>query len=69
MKDILANLALINLNSFCKEYAIDCSGTYLYKYPRKFTYCLKKTDADELVLTVTFHKGQTPTHTINPKYR
>lgn len=65
MKEILQNLALIDMINFCKENKIDCSGTHLYKYPRQFRYALLKDETGKAVVTVTFHKNQVPTHFIN----
>lgn len=63
MKEILQNLALIDLVNFCKENNIDCSGTHLVKNGRGFKYSLCR-DSDGLaVATVSFHKSQVPTHT------
>jgi hypothetical protein len=65
MKDILFNLALIDTTMFCKEHNLDCSGSFLTKYPRKFTYALCKQDTGRAIVTVTFHKRQVPTHIIH----
>lgn len=64
MKEILFNLALIDAISFCKEHNIDCSGTHLYKYPRKFTYALIKDETGQAILTTTFYKNKVPCHYI-----
>ena len=66
MKEILSNIALIDLINFCKNNKIDCSGTHLAKNGRGFAYSLCR-DTDGLAITtVRFHKSQVPTHTINP---
>lgn len=65
MKEILFNLALIDAVKFCKENNIDCSGTHLYKYPRKYTYALIKDKDNKAIVTVTFHKNGVPTHVIH----
>lgn len=65
MKEILYNLALIDTINFCKANSIDCSGTHLYKYPRRFTYALCKDDTGRAIVTVTFHKSAVPTHSIH----
>lgn len=62
MKEILANLALIDLINHCKDNGIDCSGTHLYKYPRRFTYALLKDETGKAIATLTFHKNQVPTY-------
>lgn len=62
MKEILQNLALIDLINFCKENDIDCSGTHLVKRGRGFKWSLVK-DADEKsIASVVFHKTSVPTH-------
>jgi hypothetical protein len=48
MKEILYNLALIDAITYCKENKIDCSGTHLIKYPRRFTYALVKDDKERV---------------------
>lgn len=67
MKEILFNLAMIDAINFCKEHNIDCSGTHLYKYPRRFIYSLMKDDDSRAILTTTFYKNQIPTHFIYSK--
>jgi len=71
MIEILANLALIDLNNFCKANKIDISGTYLVKVPRKYTWKLVRAkDSKHAYLygsytdlaTVTFSKSSVPTH-------
>ncbi len=62
MKEILLNLALIDLCNFCKANDIDCSGTHIYKYPRRFTYALLKNETGRAIATVTFSKSAVPTH-------
>ena len=64
MKEILYNLALLDAINFCKEHKIDCSDTYLYKYPRKFTYALCRGKNGRAILTTTFHKSSVPTHSV-----
>lgn len=63
MKDILLNLALIDATNFCKANNIDCSGTHLHKYPRRYTYALVRDEDGRAIVTTTFHKNQVPTHT------
>ena len=63
MEKILFNLAMIHALNFCREYKIDCSGSHLYKYPRRFTYALRDETAMAIV-TVTFHKASVPTYSI-----
>lgn len=64
MEKILYNLALIDTTKFCIENNIDCSGTHLTKTARKFQYNLIKADTKKPVVSVTFHKAQTPTHIV-----
>lgn len=64
MKEILFNVALLESINFCKANNIDCSGTHLYKYPRRFTYALVKDDTGLAILTTTFHKNAVPTHSV-----
>lgn len=66
MKDILLNLALIDVMSFCKEQNIDCSGTHLVKDGRGFKYTLVKSLDGRALVTVTFHKSHVPTHQVHP---
>jgi hypothetical protein len=64
MKEVLYNMALIDAIEFCKANNIDCSGTHLFKYPRRFTYALVK-DKGGAVLTTTFYKNRTPSRFIH----
>lgn len=70
---ILDNLALIDLNNFCKDNGIDISGTYLLKVPRKYTWNLVRAKdakhayiygSSTLLASVTFSKSSVPTHII-----
>ena len=65
MKEILFNLALLDAINFCKAQGIDCSGTHLVKYPRRFTYALVKDKTGRAIVTTTFHKSQVPTRYIH----
>ena len=66
MKEILNNIALLNLLDYCKANGIDPSGTHLIKYPRKFTYALLKgSTTGKTLVTVTYYKHQTPTYVIH----
>ncbi len=62
MEKILFNLANIHAITKCKELNIDCSGTHLFKVPRKWTYRLVKDSDNNTVMNVTFHKSQVPTY-------
>ncbi len=66
--DILTNLALIDLNKFCKENGIDISGTNIYKVPRKSTWVLARSEngktGGKTLATVTFSKSSVPQHQI-----
>lgn len=68
MDKILFNLALIDTTQFSIAQGLDCSGTYLYKTPRKHTYTLLKQDTKRPVCSVTFHKSSTPTHLVYRDY-
>jgi hypothetical protein len=68
MKEILFNLALIDTIGFCKANSIDCSGSHLVKYPRKFIYALVSDETGRAIVTVSFSKSETPKHTVTGKY-
>lgn len=65
MKEVLFNLALIDSLKFCQEQNIDCSGTYLYKYPRKYTYALVRNIDGKALVTTSFSKDSVPKHYIH----
>ena len=65
MKEILFNLALLDAINYCKEHKIDCSGTHLVKYPRRFTYALVKDENGRAILTTTFYKSSVPHHHVH----
>ena len=67
MKEVLQNVALIDAISYCKEHKIDCSGTYLIKYPRRFTYALVKDETGRAIITTTFYKNRVPDRVIHEK--
>ena len=60
MKNIISNLALIHVMKYCKENNIDCSGSHLEKYPRKYKYSLIKDLTGKSIATVIFHKSSVP---------
>lgn len=60
MKEILSNLALIENIKFCKANGIDCSGTHLYKTPRKFHYYLVQDGTGKALVVTIFHKNAVP---------
>ena len=62
MKQILLNLAMIDLIAFCKENNIDCSGTHTVKNGRGFNYSLCDEKTGKAIVTVCFHKNSVPTH-------
>lgn len=62
---ILLNLANIDLINFCKENKIDCSDTYIYKYPRHYTYALLRGGDHRAIVTTSFSKNSVPVHTIH----
>lgn len=66
MEKILSNLAHIDTITFCKNNNIDCSGSHLYKYPRRFTYALLQDETGKALVTVTCHKNSTPSYTYSP---
>lgn len=66
MKEILANLALINTLNFCKENKLDCTGSHLIKYPRRFTYALVEATTNRAIVTVTFYKNKVPFYFVRP---
>ncbi len=65
MEKVLSNLALIDTINFCNVNKIDCSGTHLVKYPRKFTYALVRDKTGRALVTVNFYKSSIPTHTVD----
>ncbi len=66
MQKIINNLALLDLINFAKDKNIDITDTYLYKYPRKYIYSLRKNNKrSEDILSVQFYKNQAPVHFIN----
>lgn len=64
MKEILFNLALIDTTNYCKDHNLDCSGSHLVKYPRRFTYALVNDKTGRAIVTVSFYKNSVPTHFI-----
>jgi len=64
MKQILANLAMLDLINYCKEHDIDCSGTHVVKYPRAQRYALVKDVDGQALVTVSFYKNQVPLHSV-----
>jgi len=68
MKEILKNLALIDLTNFCKENGIECFGSHCVKVGRGFTFALQDDDTGINIVFVTFHKNSVPTHMINRDY-
>ena len=69
MKAILLNLALIELNRFCKEQGIpangpDGKGARVEKRARGFVYTLVSVTTGRPIVSVRFHKSQTPTHLV-----
>ena len=64
MKQIIENLAMLDLIAFSKENAIDISGTHLAKNGRGYSYSLVSDKTGETLVTVTFYGDRVPTHTI-----
>jgi len=65
MDKILFNLALIHTTEFCKENNINCSGSHLVKYRRRWVYALCRDSDNGAIVTVTFHKNSVPTYTFH----
>jgi hypothetical protein len=66
MKTILENLALIDLNKFCRENGIDYEGTHLIKNGRGYKYSLVKNDTGKEIVSVIFKKHSVPEHYFYP---
>ena len=63
MKEILANLALIDLNNYCTEHGLHSPrGSHLTKSGRGFQYSLVENGTGRTLATVFFSKSQVPTH-------
>ena len=65
MKEILQNLALINLCEFATKHKIDISGSHVVKNGRGYNYSLVKDETGRAILSVCFHKSSTPTYIIH----
>lgn len=65
MQKILENIALLDTMRVCKENNIDTSGTYIYKYNRRFTYALCRQSDEYALVTITYYKNKTPLIIIN----
>lgn len=65
MKEILFNLALIDLNNYCQNKGINISGTHLVKFKRLQQYGLIRTETGQTLATVTFYKNQIPRHSLS----
>lgn len=63
MKEILQNIALIDTTNYCIKNEIDCSGTHIYKYPRRFTYALL--NGGRAIVTVTYYKNKIPSYFVH----
>lgn len=63
MKDIILNLANINLINFCIENNIDCSNTHIVKNGRGYNYSLVRNGVS--IVTVMFSKNSVPKHLIH----
>ena len=66
MKEILYNMANLHLINFCLDNNVDCSDSRTMKVGRGFRYYLVRNDNGRTIATVTFHKQQSPTYSINP---
>lgn len=56
---------MLDAINYCKEQGMDCSGTHLVKYPRRFTYALVKDETGKAIITTTFYKSSVPTRYIH----
>lgn len=56
---------MIDAITYCKENKIDCSGTHLYKYPRRYTYALLKDETGKTIITTTFYKSRVPSRYVH----
>lgn len=65
MKEILLNLANIDLINFCKRENIDCSGTYVVKNGWSYNFSLVKEDTGRAIVTVHFTKNSVPTFLVH----
>lgn len=65
MKEILLNLANLECLKLCKEHNIDCSGSYIQKKKRGFTYSLVRQEDLTVLVTITFYKNRVPSYAIN----
>ena len=65
MKEILENMALIDLTEFCIENGLDCSGSRLAKNGRGFKYSLVRITDGLAIATVSFSKNSVPSHYIH----
>jgi hypothetical protein len=61
MKQILLNLARINLTNFALQNGINCSGSRVV-YDGRFKYSLVSISDGKLLASVRFHKSSVPTH-------
>lgn len=61
---IIYNLALINLNDFCKSQGLDISGTHLEKTPRKYVYTLLRINTHSPLASVEFKPNSIPSHLV-----
>jgi len=68
MKEILLNLALIDLIRFCKEQKIDCSDTKVLKNGRGYNYSLVNNQTGRSIVTVMFTKHSVPTHYVHSNF-
>lgn len=66
MQQILLNMANNLLVEFCVTNGLDCSGTYIVKNGRGFTYSLRDNATGQReIAAITFHKSQVPTFRYN----
>ena len=58
-------MANIDALEFCRKNNIDCSGSHVYKYPRRFAYALVRDSDGRALVTVTYYKNRVPTYSFN----
>jgi hypothetical protein len=60
MKQVLLNLALIQLSDFCRSRGISVSGSHVAKSGRGFRYRLLRTQDGTPIAEVLFSKSSVP---------
>lgn len=65
MNKILLNLALIDLNNYCKTQNIDNEGSHIKKDGRGYKYSLISYETGKPLVSVIFTKNTVPIHIID----